>query len=154
MKRRAMPRQSHVAGFSLIEVLVALVILGVGLMGLARLQLFLLAGTADTAAYDHAVRLANEQIETLRFTRVSGGVPTTGADEQVVQALAFRRSWTVTCGADDLCQSKVSIKWAEPRGDAQRELRELLLNAWLAPPSAVEQGWLVQSGPASRETLP
>ena len=42
-----MPRQRHVAGFSLIEVLVALVILGVGLMGLARLQLFLLAGTAD-----------------------------------------------------------------------------------------------------------
>lgn len=155
MKRPAIPRQSHAAGFSLIEVLVALVILGIGLMGLARLQLFLLAGTADTAAYDQAVRLANEQIEMLRFTRLSGGVATTGADEPVVQALAFRRSWTVTCGgADELCHSKVSIKWTEPRGDAQREPRELLLSAWLVPPLAAEQGWLVQSGPPRHETLP
>lgn len=83
------------AGFSLIEVLIALVVLGVGLMGLARLQLHLLASTADSAAYDHAVRLANAQLESLRFTRLTGGVPVSGADEQSVQGLVFSRRWTV-----------------------------------------------------------
>lgn len=146
--------QPQAAGFSLIEVLVALVILGVGLMGLARLQLYLLAGTADTAAYDLAVRLASAQIETLRLTRMSGSVPTAGADEQALPGIAFQRSWAVTCGVDQLCQSEVTVKWAEPRGGGQGGQRELVLTGHLAPPSAAEQGWLVQSGPPNRETLP
>lgn len=149
-----MPRQRHVAGFSLIEVLVALVILGVGLMGLARLQLFLLAGTADTVAYDQAIRLANEQVETLRFSRLAGNVPTPGADEPVLHGMTFQRLWTVACSTDQSCQTKVIVSWTEPRDDGQQGRRELMLNAWLAAPTSVAQGWLVQSGPPMREILP
>lgn len=149
-----MPRQRYVAGFSLIEVLVALVILGVGFMGLARLQLFLLAGTADTVAYDQAIRLANEQIEMLRFSRLAGDVPTPGADEQTLHGMTFQRIWTAACGTDQSCQTKVVVTWIEPRSDGQQGRRELALAAWLAAPTSVAQGWLVQSGPPTREILP
>ena len=142
------------AGFSLIEVLVALVILGVGLMGLARLQLYLLATTADTAAYDHAIRLANDQLEALRFTRLSGGVRTSGADEPTAQGLVFHRTWSVSCAAGQSCSAQVLLRWREPRAAAESPEREIVLAADLAPPSAAAQGWLVQSGPPRRETLP
>ena len=102
-------------GFSLIEVLVALVLLGVGLMGLARLQLVLLAGTADTAAYDHAVRLANDRVESLRLTRLAGGLPVTGTDEQPVQGILFQRAWTVACPSEQSCHAKVTVRWRSPR---------------------------------------
>lgn len=154
--RRQMPptlRQSS-SGFSLIEVLVALVILGVGLMGLARLQLYLLASTADTAAYDHAIRLANDQLEALRFTRLAGGVPTTGADEPTAQGLVFNRTWTVNCVAGQACHANVVLRWREPRADAGSPQREITLAGDLAPPSAAAEAWLVQSGPPRRETLP
>ncbi len=150
MKRRS--QQS--TGFSLIEVLVALVVLGVGLMGLARLQLVLLAGTADTAAYDHAIRLANDQLESLRFTRLSGGALVTGADDPSVQGMTFQRSWAVACASDQPCDVKVQVRWREPRASAEDGQREVSLNAYLVPPSATAQAWLVQSGPPKRETLP
>lgn len=146
--------QRHHAGVSLIEVLVALVILGVGLMGLARLQLVLLSGTADTAAYDQAVRLANNQLEMLRFTRAADAEPNSGADEITVQGVSYRRTWTAACGIEQACQSNVAVAWHEPRAGGAEGQRELVINGWLAAPSAAEQGWLVQSGPPGRETLP
>ena len=155
MKRSVLrTKRRHTAGFSLIEVLIALVILGVGLMGLARLQLYLLASTADTAANDHAIRLANDQLEALRFTRITGGTPSTGADEVPVQGMAFNRSWVVTCVPAPLCHVTVRVGWREPRASGHNGQREITLDAHLAPPSAAAQAWLVQSGPPRRETLP
>ena len=142
------------AGFSLIEVLVALVVLGVGLMGLARLQLHLLAGTADTAAYDNAVRLANAQLESLRFTRMAGGMPVSGADEPSVQGLVFNRHWTVNCAADASCQATALVRWREPRSGSGAGAREIALNAYLVPPAAAAQAWLVEFGAPGHETLP
>jgi prepilin-type N-terminal cleavage/methylation domain-containing protein len=147
-------QQYRCAGFSLIEVLVALVILGVGFMGLARLQLALLAGTADSVAYDYAIRLANDQIESLRFAQLSGAVPGSGADEQPLQGMTFVRSWSVNCGASPLCQVAVTVKWSEPRSNGAQDQRELALNAFLSSPTSAEQAWLVQSGPPTREILP
>lgn len=141
-------------GFSLIEVLVALVLLGVGLMGLARLQLVLLAGTADTAAYDHAVRLANDRVESLRLTRLAGGLPVTGTDEQPVQGILFQRAWTVACSPEQPCHAKVTVQWRAPRASAEDAPHEVSLEAYLAPAVSVAQGWLVQSGPPNRENLP
>lgn len=150
-----MNRQSRGhAGFSLIEVLVALVILGVGLMGLARLQLSMLAGTADTAAYDHAVRLANDQLETLRFNRSAGNAPSAGADDRLVQGMNFQRSWSVSCDADQTCHTEVSVRWEEPRAGAANPQREITLEGYLSPGALASQAWLVQSGPPSREVLP
>ena len=142
------------AGFSLIEVLVALLLLGVGLMGLARLQLVLLAGAADTVAYDHAVRLANGRVESLRLIRLADGMPVSGADELPVQGLLFQRAWIVVCPPAQPCHATVSVQWRAPRASAEGDLYKLSLVAYLAPASSAAQGWLVQSGPPYREILP
>ena len=152
--REVIVRRYADAGFSLIEVLVALVILGVGLMGLARLQLYLLAGTAETAAYDQAVRLASDRVEALRMTRLSGGVPSSGSDELSLQGMRYWRTWSVNCTTSALCESTLVIQWAPPRGGGQQSPRELSMAVWLAPSFASEQLWMVESGPPHRETLP
>lgn len=148
------PQCRRQAGFSLIEVLIALVILGVGLMGLARLQLSMLAGTADTAAYDHAIRLANDQLETLRFIRMTSKVPSAGADDRLVQGMAFQRSWMVSCPNEPVCQAVVSVRWQEPRAGSANPQREIMLEGYLSPGALAAQAWLVQSGPPGREVLP
>ena len=146
---------SNESGFSLIEVLIALVILGVGLMGLARLQLYLLAGSADAIAMDHAVRLANEQLETLRFTRSAGAILNSGADELRKQGLLFRREWQVKCvSVQSTCHARIALRWKEPRGDASAPERELVVEGYLGGNSTVAEAWLVQYGPPGREPLP
>lgn len=147
-------RYSRNGGFGLIEVLIALVILGVGLMGLARLQLSMLAGTADTAAYDHAIRLANDGFESLRFARFAGSLPTAGSDERTVQGMVFQRSWTIACSVEQACHAAVTLRWQEPRAGTGNPQREITLEGYLSPGMLAAQAWLVQSGPPTRETLP
>ena len=81
-------------GFSLVEVLIALVILGVGLLGLARLQIHMLGGTAESVVRDSAVRLAEDKLEALRFDLAAGRAPQAGADEPKVNQIVLQRSWT------------------------------------------------------------
>lgn len=149
-----MSTRAHSAGFSLVEVLIALVVLGVGLMGLARLQLFLLAGTVDTASYDHAIRLANDRLESLRFTHMSGLAPASGADQRQVQSYVFSREWTVNCAPNQLCAATVSVRWDEPSASSGSQQRETTVDAYLAPSDLKAQAWLVQAGPPKAERLP
>jgi prepilin-type N-terminal cleavage/methylation domain-containing protein len=60
-------------GFSLLEVLVAIVILSVGLLALAALQLALIRASNDTKAQTTAMSLAKEKIETLAAYTTMGG---------------------------------------------------------------------------------
>ena len=60
------------AGFTLIEVLVALFVMAVGLLGLASLQLQGLRGTHDAALRNQAVALATDTAEQLYANRLPG----------------------------------------------------------------------------------
>lgn len=60
-------------GFSLIEVLIAVVILTVGLLALASLQMSLIRSSADTKAQSIAMALAKQRIEQLRGFQAIGG---------------------------------------------------------------------------------
>ncbi|MFM2066427.1 MAG: hypothetical protein RLZZ584_1336, partial [Pseudomonadota bacterium] len=64
--RRSGAATTHCAGMGLVEVLIALVVLGVGLAGLARLQLWLWTGADAARQRSEATRLAQQDLEALR----------------------------------------------------------------------------------------
>jgi type IV pilus modification protein PilV len=64
---KQMPTTKHSQnGLSLVEVFVALLVLSVGLIALAKLQVDLVRGGADSRARTIAVSLAEEKLEDLR----------------------------------------------------------------------------------------
>jgi prepilin-type N-terminal cleavage/methylation domain-containing protein len=66
-------------GFSLIEVLVALVILAVGLLGLAMFQITAIKGNAIASKWTVATELAQDRLERFRhasWTSIQDNVPT------------------------------------------------------------------------------
>jgi type IV pilus modification protein PilV len=101
--------QSNTAarGFSLIEVLIAVVMLSFGLLALAALQTRLIQASAEAKAQSVAISLAKDKLEELRsYTSLaayraldSGSDPST--DPRLVDAsgslggVTFTRSWTV-----------------------------------------------------------
>lgn len=64
-------------GFSLIEVLIAVVILSIGLLALASLQLSLIRSSADTKAQSIAMALAKQRLELERSYQKTGGTDNT-----------------------------------------------------------------------------
>lgn len=141
--------QQH--GFSLIEVLIALVLLGVGLLGLARLQLSMLSGTAESVLHDSAVRLAEDKLEALRFELAAGRTPLAGSDEAQVDEVTLRRTWTWSVDANGLAETTITAKWRNPKTSDELALS---IPAKLTTSAMAGQAWLIQSGPPSRETLP
>ena len=149
--RHVKPSGANAQGFSLVEVLVALVILGVGLLGLARLQLGMLGGTADSVLHDSAIRLAEDKLESLRLDMAAGHIPQAGSDEATVNDVTMRRTWTWAANTNGLAETTISVQWRAPRTGEESTLH---LPAKLTPAALAAQGWLVQSGPPHRETLP
>ena len=66
-------KQMPSRGFSLIEVLIAVVILSLGLLALASLQLSLIRSSADTKAQSIGLSLAKQRLEVLRGYQSTGG---------------------------------------------------------------------------------
>jgi len=97
-----------VRGFSLIEVLIAVVIMSIGLLALASLQLSLVRSSGHTKAQSVAMGLAKEQIENLRaFTDYAGyrDVDAAGPVTVTVGGIGFEVTTSVTryvYDADDI----------------------------------------------------
>lgn len=95
-------------GFALLEVLIALVLFAVGLLGLARLQGTLLRGGADAKARTGAVVMAQRKLEDLRrYTVLVGGTGsyksignnaggTIAAGDTTVAGVTYTLGWKAT----------------------------------------------------------
>jgi len=119
-------RNKNIArGFSLIEVLVAIVVLGGGLLGLAKLQGITLLNSAESRMQTHALNVAQEKIEELRSyantaTYTAYATDATGTD--IVGANAtFTRSWAISaCPNTVECKNiSVNVTWTGIDGSAQ-----------------------------------
>jgi type IV pilus modification protein PilV len=89
----------RLAGFSLLEVLVAVVVLSFGLLALASLQGSLFKASTETKAQSVALGLAAEKIEFFRGYSTQAAYQaidsSTAAETMTVGGVAYSRTWTV-----------------------------------------------------------
>jgi len=85
-------------GFSMIEVLIAVVVLGFGLMALAALQTSIIRSSAETKTQTVALQLAKDKVEDLRSFQTLAGYQAliSGNDTVTESAVNYARTWTVT----------------------------------------------------------
>lgn len=116
-QRRRPPQR----GFTLIEALIALVILSLGLFGLMQIQTRVMLKTGDSKAQTAAVNLAQEKLEGLRARDYAD----IDSDEDLIRTAVggttdFTRTWTVTEKTDPTYkQVSVTVGWTQPGQDTQ-----------------------------------
>ena len=109
--RRGPARAGRRNGFTLVEVIVAIVLIGVGLMGLAALSTTVTRANVQSSSLTTATALAQERVERLRTDDYDAIA--SGNDARVVDGVTYTRTWTVT--ADDPAQGlktvAVAVSW-------------------------------------------
>jgi type IV pilus assembly protein PilV len=87
------------AGFTLLEVLIAISILTVGLLGVAQMQIMGITGNYFSSNTTAALTLAEEKMEDLlgqSYTAVTSGNDANPIDEAGQAGGVYSRMWTVT----------------------------------------------------------
>ena len=92
-----------IRGFSMIEVLISVVILGFGLLALASLQTAIIRSSSETKAQTIGLQLAKDKIEELRgFQTLTGYQALTNGNDTIndnngsLGGVNYTRAWTVT----------------------------------------------------------
>lgn len=137
-------------GFTLIEALVAMVVLAFGMLAIASFQMNLSRNSDLAKQRAEATRLAQERMEELRsFATFAGyGALTAGSDTPVAGSnVTYTRSWSFPDGstaADPRRVVKVAVEWTDRTGEQQREAdgRGVVLISVLAEADATEAGGL------------
>ena len=125
-----MKRLSNQNGFTLLELLIALTILTIGLLGLAGLHIAAIQGNVSGFKISTATAVAQERIEELKAldgadTHLSAGAHaddnSAGADADdrspVIQNITYNRSYTIQDNTPISGTSTITltITWVEPR---------------------------------------
>ena len=128
MKTRCSLRRS-LRGATLVEAMIALVVVGFGLVTLAGFGLGLSRHAEVARERSEATRLAQEKLEGLRgFERIESGAGVAayadlvaGSDVPVLASpTSYTRSWRVTTGAGDLHRLvAVTVGWTDRAGTAE-----------------------------------
>ena len=103
-------------GFSLVEVLVALVILSISLLALAGLMVQSTKNSSWGSHMTEAATLAQDRLEALRAVRPQSDIPEGMNNDQVTAAsgIVYTRTWTVTTNpAGTLRTITISITWSD-----------------------------------------
>ena len=138
---------NKVQGFSLVETLIAAVIVTVAMLGLGKLQGITLLNSADSRMKTHALNLAQEKIEALRmfasqstYTGLVSG-STVSPDLLVGGNANFDRAWeTSSCPSlvvTNTCKKvSVTVTWTDPKGIDQT----VKLTSYIAEVDPVKSG--------------
>ncbi|MDO8250785.1 MAG: InlB B-repeat-containing protein [Rhodoferax sp.] len=122
-------------GFSIIEALISVVIMGFGILSLAGMQGALSRNSDDAKQRTEAVRLAQEKIESLRsYTGISSTVvgqgttsntalnwnALTGSTDSITTNAVYTRTWTIGGASGDPMRGlTVSVAWTDRANEAQ-----------------------------------
>jgi type IV pilus modification protein PilV len=110
MKRLLQERK----GFSLIEVMIAVVLLAVGLLAFAGLEIIAVRNMTHSKDYGKANTYAQQKIEEIKaldWTSVTDGTDT-------LESSRYTRTWTVTTEGDMKTVS-VTVSWVDPSQGAK-----------------------------------
>lgn len=106
-------------GFTLIEVMVALVILSIGLLGLAALQLVAVKSNAFSTEMTYATMLAQQQAEILKSRPYTDADLTEGSHSAVgnSKGVQYTVTWNVTNDSPDTDMKTVNltVTWSSLR---------------------------------------
>jgi len=120
-------KRNNEAGFTLISVIMAVVILSIGIIALGRSQAMLIRAQATSAQRDIALSIARNYIEEVRSrTTVPVSEGATAVDETgtMTGGGKYRRSLTVEDLGDNLYRSTCSVTY--PRGPQAVQLITLI----------------------------
>lgn len=159
---------SRMAGFSLLEVMIALLVLAIGLLGVAALQARGLKYNHEAHVRSQATVLAYDIIERMRAVRDSGNAAQalaayTSAPAGACSPLAPTAQSDVKCWADDLAQRlpggrgtiavngtdpnlfDITVQWADRQILAQADCAAANNRQWDAGAGIclVQQSWTV-----------
>ena len=117
------PGGSQRGGISVVEVLVALVLLAAGLLGVAGSGAIAMRASTSSARERRAVQRAADRVALLRSEGCAGA--RSGALTDVAAALTER--WTVGFGAGGAVPIDVEVRWRAPAGPKTFLLRSGIL---------------------------
>jgi len=107
----------HQRGISLIEVLITMLVIGIGLLGMAKLQLSSVQSNYSAQLRSHATWLANDLLDRMRAEPdadySSGAADRQEWDQLLVDLMGNSASATVDTTGDE---TRVTITWNDERG--------------------------------------
>jgi type IV pilus modification protein PilV len=138
-------RKKIVRGFSILEALIALLVVGVAMLGLGKMQGVNLASSGDSRIRSHAVNLAQDKIEEFRkfanqdfYTNNFTG----SNDAPTFANVNFTRTWIVSScpnsgsTAVPCKQIAVTVTWTNAAGASQT----VRLTSYIAEMDPVQAG--------------
>lgn len=137
-------------GVGLIEVLIALFVLGFGMLSIAMFSNSLFSESGFVKAKSEALQLAQQHVDVLRDAAAEGGISTTTLPEQTDIALTgnnanFLRTTDVTIispsGTPQYAQIEVTVSWSDKSGT-----HEVMLDSYVSHSGATALGALITGG--------
>ncbi len=121
-------------GFALMDAMIAIVVIGIGLFGIVRLNSVMLAGTGIGKTRAEATQLAEGKLEEIRAQQPPATKPVSSTAPESITGVnaTFSRSWTIASAGLtglDLDRVTVCVSWGDTcggTGERKVELSSLL----------------------------
>jgi prepilin-type N-terminal cleavage/methylation domain-containing protein len=103
-------------GFTVIEVMIAIGVLSVGVLGLAKGAIMITRANQTSQFQTTATNLAQDMLEQLQarsFAAITACSSSCDATPPTLQGVTFTRSWTVTPSTTTFKQINVTVQWTD-----------------------------------------